>query len=84
MKRIHILAGTALMAMVAGISSCSHDFDETTPGQQAVDTYKRIFIETFGEPSPDHTWGFDTPASSRANPPLALNSVYSFVLISMR
>lgn len=69
MKRIHILAGTALMAMVAGISSCSHDFDETTPGQQAVDTYKRIFIETFGEPSPDHTWGFDAPASSRATRP---------------
>lgn len=73
MKRIHILAGTALMAVVAGISSCSHDFDETTPGQQAVDTYKRIFIETFGEPSPDHTWGFDAPASSRVTRSITVN-----------
>lgn len=65
MKKKHILAGAALAVIGTTMTSCSHDFDDATPSQQAVETYNRIFIESFGEPAPNHTWGFgDEPTAT--------------------
>ena len=54
--------------MGAGFTSCSHDLDNMAPGDQVKDTYKRMFVETFGQPAVNQNWGFDaaeTPTMSR-------------------
>jgi len=59
MIKKNIFVGVLLIAASAVTTSCSHDLDDMTPQQQAVDTYKRIFVETFGKPAANHTWGFE-------------------------
>lgn len=52
--------------MGAAFTSCSHDLDNMAPADQVKDTYKRMFVETFGQPAVNQNWGFDaaeTPAS---------------------
>ena len=59
---------TALAALTAGLTltGCSHDFgDYDSPSQSITENYNRIFVQNFGQPAADQTWGFDTPATSR-------------------
>ena len=66
MTKNYIITGVAALAVGAVFSSCSHDDISMSPSEAAVDTYNRIFIETFGEPAPNHDWGFaETTAASR-------------------
>lgn len=60
MKSKHIIAGMAALTIGAAFTSCSHDFEYDSIEQQVLDTYNRIFIETFGEPAADQDWGFGT------------------------
>jgi len=45
--------------------SCSHDTETFTPKEQALETYKQKFIETFGTPAPDQDWGFGSTETSQ-------------------
>ena len=60
MKSKHIIAGMAALTIGAAFTSCSHDFEYDSIEQQVLDTYNRIFIETFGEPAANQDWGFGT------------------------
>ena len=59
MKRNYILTAMAALAVGAAVTSCSKDTITMTPGEKVVDTYNRIFVENFGTPAVNHTWGFD-------------------------
>lgn len=49
-----------LMALVgAALTACSnHDFETWTEGEKAQADYEAAFIKRFGQPDPNHTWGF--------------------------
>ena len=59
MKKRYIICSVTAFALSVCFSGCSHDSDASSPKEKAVESYNRIFIETFGEPAIDHTWGFD-------------------------
>ena len=64
MKHLHyIIIGVITLTMGAGITSCSHDLDDLTLTEEINDTYNRIFVETFGQPAPNHNWGFSNDAA---------------------
>lgn len=70
MRHIHIIIGIATLTLGMGLASCSRDIDNWSPTDEVNDTYKRMFVETFGQPAANHNWGFDaeeteTPAVSR-------------------
>ena len=49
--------------------SCSHDFDDMSLAESVTNTYNEAFIEAFGQPAANQTWGFGEEAlSTRANP----------------
>ena len=49
----------AAAAICLGFASCSrYDFTPISEGEQAYVNYENAFIEKFGEPAPDQTWGF--------------------------
>ena len=60
MKKNIILSAVVVFGGIIATTSCSHDFDEMVSDNQVVDTYNRIFIETFGQPAPNQNWGFGT------------------------
>lgn len=64
MKNKYYITGMAALALGVAFTSCSHDIESLTPSEEVVDNYNRIFIETFGEPAPNHNWGFDAPATA--------------------
>ena len=66
MNNRQIITGMAALIMGAGLTGCSHDFDDLTPAQEVTETYNRVFVENFGQPAANHTWGFDAPAVTRA------------------
>ena len=49
-----------LMTLVgAALTACSnHDFDVMTPGEIAQAKYEAAFVQRFGQPDANHTWGF--------------------------
>lgn len=49
-----------LMALVgAALTACSnHDFETWSEGEIAQSKYEAAFIKRFGQPAPNHTWGF--------------------------
>ena len=53
------MTGVAAAAICIGLASCSrYDFTPISEGEQAYVNYENAFIEKFGEPAPDQTWGF--------------------------
>ena len=53
------MTGVAAAAICLGLASCSrYDFTPISEGEQAYVNYENAFIEKFGEPAPDQTWGF--------------------------
>lgn len=59
MRKRYIIGCVAALALNMCFMGCSHESDVSSPKEQAVESYNRIFIETFGEPAINHTWGFD-------------------------
>lgn len=54
-----LMTGVAAAAICLGLASCSrYDFTPISEGEQAYVNYENAFIEKFGEPAPDQTWGF--------------------------
>lgn len=63
------MTGVAALAFAATFTSCSKSDDLYNANQQNEDmakAYQTAFVERFGQPAPDHTWGFETTASTRA------------------
>ena len=57
--RKQLMTGVAAAAICLGFASCSrYDFTLISEGEQAYVNYENAFIEKFGEPAPDQTWGF--------------------------
>lgn len=53
------MTGVAAAAICLGLASCSrYDYTLISEGEQAYVNYENAFIEKFGEPAPDQTWGF--------------------------
>ena len=53
------MTGVAAAAICLGFASCSrYDFTPISEGEQAYANYENAFIQKFGEPAPDQTWGF--------------------------
>lgn len=67
------MTGVAAAAICLGFASCSrYDFTPISEGEQAYANYENAFIEKFGEPAPDQTWGFgssDTKATRSITSP---------------
>lgn len=53
-----MIRGLAAVAIVAGLSSCSHEMETWTEAQKDQASYEYAFVKRFGEPSPTQTWGF--------------------------
>ena len=57
--RKQLMTGVAAAAICLGLASCSRfDYTLISEGEQAYINYENAFIEKFGEPAPDQTWGF--------------------------
>lgn len=57
--RKQLMTGVAAAAICLGLASCSrYDFTPISEGEQAYANYENAFIQKFGEPAPDQTWGF--------------------------
>ena len=57
--RKQLMTGVAAAAICLGLASCSrYDYTLISEGEQAYVNYENAFIEKFGEPAPDQTWGF--------------------------
>ena len=71
--RKQLMTGVAAAAICLGFASCSrYDFTPINEGEQAYANYENAFIEKFGEPAPDQTWGFgssDTKATRSITSP---------------
>lgn len=46
------------LAALAFASCAKHDFETMTQEQIDKAKYDQVFIQTFGQPDPNHTWGF--------------------------
>ena len=53
-----ITKGLAAAAIIAGMTSCSHQMETWTEAQIDQASYEYAFVKRFGEPSPTQTWGF--------------------------
>ena len=57
--RKQLMTGVAAAAICLGLANCSrYDYSLISEGEQAYVNYENAFIEKFGEPAPDQTWGF--------------------------
>lgn len=68
MMKKYLMTGIAAVAMGAAFTACSHD--EITPMSQAEQTelkYEQAFIQKFGQPSPNQTWGFGSITRAQIN-----------------
>ena len=61
MKSKHIIGGVIALAAGVTFTGCSKNDDYTSHSDEVIDTYNRMFVETFGEPATNHNWGFDEP-----------------------
>jgi len=60
--------GAAALLMGASFTSCSKDkdlYDPVAQAQNFLKNYEAAFVEVFGQPSADQTWGFGTAAKAR-------------------
>lgn len=54
-----IKTGIATAAMCLALASChEYDFTPISDGEAAYQNYENVFIAKYGEPNPNHTWGF--------------------------
>lgn len=63
------MTSVAALAFAATFTSCSKSDDLYNANQQNEDmakAYQTAFVERFGQPAANHTWGFETTASTRA------------------
>ena len=57
----YLMFGAAALVFGATFTSCSKDVvDVNAQQQQVVTTYKQAFVNCFGQPAKDQTWGFGT------------------------
>lgn len=63
MKNKYFITAMAALSLGASFTGCSHDIDSMSPGEQATDTYNRIFVDVFGQPAAEQTWGFGVQAT---------------------
>ena len=66
MKSKYLMMGAAMLAISSAFVSCSKDkdlYDPTTKQNQLIENYNQAFIQTFGEPAANQTWGFGAPAT---------------------
>ena len=56
----YLMTGIAALAMGSIFTSCSHDMNQYTGNQseQVVKNYEQAFVNTYGEPASNQTWGF--------------------------
>ena len=74
-----MIRGLAAVAIVAGLSSCSHEMETWTEAQKDQASYEYAFVKRFGEPSPTQTWGFGTDATKLSGfSTRAISSSYTF------
>ena len=67
----------AAMTLCATFTSCSKEKDVYDPAlakQQIIENYNEAFLETFGQPAPDQSWGFgSSSAGSRMTRSITVN-----------
>lgn len=68
----YLMTGIAALALCFGFTSCSHDItpmsdDEiaAVETQKIINDYTTAFQKVFGQPAPNHTWGFGDSYSAR-------------------
>ena len=61
----NLMTGIAAATIICFGSCSKYDFTPITQGDQVYESYESAFIEKFGEPAPEQTWGFGS-SSSRA------------------
>ena len=56
----YLMTGIAALAMGSMFTSCSHDMSlYNGDGTKAVvDKYEQAFVDAYGEPAANQTWGF--------------------------
>lgn len=56
-----LIKGVLTLFAGAFVLSCSEKESEYVPlNEQKLETFERVFKEAYGEPAPDHDWGFTT------------------------
>ena len=64
----YLMMGAAALAISSAFVGCSKDkdlYDPTMNAQKFLENYQQAFIEVFGQPAANQTWGFGQPASAR-------------------
>ena len=68
----YLMTGVAALAICAAFTSCSKNEELYNPEQitaneaaQIQENYNQAFIATFGQPAPNHDWGFGSSARTR-------------------
>jgi hypothetical protein len=57
----YLIKGTLALFAGAFLFSCSEKETDYVPiSKQKVETFEKVFKEVYGEPAPDHNWGFST------------------------
>lgn len=57
----YLIKGALALFTGAFLFSCSDKEADYVPvSQQKVETFEKVFKEVYGEPAPDHNWGFST------------------------
>ncbi|MBP5340143.1 MAG: hypothetical protein J6Z14_12730 [Prevotella sp.] len=73
----YLMMGAAAMTLCATFTSCSKEKDVYDPAlakQQIIENYNEAFVETFGQPAPDQSWGFgSSSAGSRMTRSITVN-----------
>lgn len=74
-----IKTGIAAAAMCLTLVGCQkYDFTPISEGEAAYVNYENAFIEKFGEPAPDQTWGFGSTNVAKSGMTRAITPTYSF------
>lgn len=64
----YLMMGAAALAISSAFVGCTKDkdlYDPTMNAQKFLENYQQAFIEVFGQPAANQTWGFGQPASAR-------------------
>jgi len=61
----YLMMGTSALVLGAMFTSCSHDSGVTAEEYYKA-VYEQKFVDVFGTPSPNQTWGFGPQGSTRA------------------
>ncbi len=72
----YLMMGAAAISLCATFTSCSKEkdlYDPATAKQQIIENYDQAFVNTFGQPAPDQTWGFGSAAGARLTRAITVN-----------